>query len=65
MGENLEGGSRGPIEVLFHRLPGGADENHEERQSVDIPAQIRTNHLQNTSQETCPCANLLGRYVSY
>jgi hypothetical protein len=62
--EDLEGSGRGIIEVLTRHLPGG--EEKELRTSVrtaGVPADIRTEHLPNTSLGLYRYTNVLGEAV--
>jgi hypothetical protein len=48
----LEGSGSGLIEVLFRNFPEVTEENREIPVRIDgVPAEIRTEHLPNTSQE--------------
>jgi hypothetical protein len=37
--------------ILFRNLPGETEEYHENLRITDVPAEIRTEHLPNTSVE--------------
>jgi hypothetical protein len=60
---DLEESGRGEAEVFSQHSSGGTEENHEESsvRTVGVPAEIRTEHLPNTSRELCLLTNLLER----
>jgi hypothetical protein len=58
-GQDLEGSSRGLIEVSSSHLPVGTATNYETCQEVGIPAENRTEHLPNTDLHLYSYTNLL------
>jgi hypothetical protein len=56
---NLDGSSRGLIQIISRCLPGWAEKNHENSIS-GIPVEIRTEYLRNMSLERHRYTNLPG-----
>jgi hypothetical protein len=65
MYNDLEGSGRDLMRVLSLQFPRGTEENHGKFvRIVNVPAETRSEHLPNTSQERYPCANPLGWSLS-
>jgi hypothetical protein len=60
--KDFKGDDRDLIEVLSRHLPGGTEENYETSVRIaSVPAEIRTEHIPNTSLERYRYTNLLGK----